>query len=87
MHVSYSPIFGLDLSRNCSAPLTWYFATKERHHGTETTPGVSSRGGSYRPYERLEPLTGGKRSWYRVFHSEPLDPAGSAQPRETDCPI
>ena len=28
----------LDLSRNCSAPLTWYSATKERHHGTETNP-------------------------------------------------
>ncbi|MDT8328314.1 MAG: hypothetical protein RQ750_13165, partial [Roseovarius sp.] len=26
----------LDLSRNCSAPLTWYFATKEKHHGTAT---------------------------------------------------
>ena len=26
----------LDLSRNCTAPLTWYFAPKERHHGTET---------------------------------------------------
>lgn len=34
----------MDLSRNCSAPLTWYFATKEKHHGTETNPGIS-RGG------------------------------------------
>lgn len=30
----------LDLSQNCSAPLTWYFATKEKHHGTTTDPGI-----------------------------------------------
>ena len=27
----------LDLLRNCSAPLTWYFATKETRHGITTT--------------------------------------------------
>nr|WP_108482464.1 IS3 family transposase [Oceaniglobus ichthyenteri] len=30
----------MDLSRICSAPLTWYFATKERHHGIEPYPGI-----------------------------------------------
>lgn len=30
----------LDLSRICSAPLTWYFATKEKHHGTKTDPRI-----------------------------------------------
>ena len=28
----------MDLSRNCSAPLTWYFATREKHRGIETNP-------------------------------------------------
>jgi uncharacterized protein YaeQ len=34
----------LDLSRNCSVPLTWYFATKERHHGIDPNPGIPRRG-------------------------------------------
>ncbi|MGF1463981.1 MAG: antitoxin Xre-like helix-turn-helix domain-containing protein [Maricaulaceae bacterium] len=36
----------MDLSRNCSAPLTWYFATKERHDDIETNPGIPRRSGA-----------------------------------------
>ncbi|WP_421998063.1 hypothetical protein [Roseovarius confluentis] len=43
----------MDLSRNCSAPLTWYFATKESHHGTETNPGIPRRGSARSVDERL----------------------------------
>ena len=43
----------MDLSRNCSAPLTWYFATKERHHGTATNPGIPRRGSARSVDERL----------------------------------
>ena len=42
----------LDLSLNCSAPLTWYFATKERHHGIEPDPRVPRRGSACRFNER-----------------------------------
>ncbi len=30
----------MDLSRSCSTPLTCYFATTEKNHGTETNPGI-----------------------------------------------
>ena len=36
----------VDLLRNCSALLTWYFTTKEKHHGIETNPGVPRRSSS-----------------------------------------
>jgi hypothetical protein len=33
--------------------LTSYFATKERHHGTETNPGIPRRGSARSVDERL----------------------------------
>ena len=45
--------FKVDLSRNCTAPLTWYFATKEKQHGiTDTHPRVPRRSGSYSADQR-----------------------------------
>ncbi|MFT6426576.1 MAG: phage portal protein BeeE, partial [Celeribacter sp.] len=38
----------LDLSRICSAPLTWYFASKEKRNGiTTTNPRIPRRSGSH----------------------------------------
>jgi len=44
----------VDLSRNCTAPLTWYFAPKEKRYGITTThPRVPRRGCAHSPYKRF----------------------------------
>ncbi len=70
----------LDLSRNCAAPLTAYYAQKENYYGNETHSSIQTGSSQDCTDEWANTKASNCRLWYRFFDSGQVDTAGSEEP-------